>query len=239
MSQNFQPTFNSSLGSQQINPVLAAGPYETQEIVLVDNNSASGEYTTGRLLHRDTDGKYFPLATAETTVTSATLATITDSDYQVTETVDADAGVVLIKPYDFVVTLAKPPIPGTLSVTTNDTSPLVCGTDNGEGVGSGANGSFRVDYQTGKVYVHFNSTRPANTKLIQGTYKHHAPSGALGMPECVLMEDIADADIIAGDVTTVAYFKGSFNSGKLLGYSAGYKNHLRRQGIVLVPSSAV
>lgn len=239
MSTNFQPVFNASLGSQTINSILADGEFDLIEVTLVDNNSASGEYTAGRLLHKDTDGKYFPLATAETTVTNETIKTITDTDYNITETVDSDNGVVNVKPYDFVCVLSKPPIPGTVTIATNDTSPLACGTDNGEGSGTGTNGSFTVDYNTGRVEVHFNSTRPANTKLIRATFKHHAPSGALGMPVAILAEDVLDATVIAGDTVSVAYVTGTFNINKILGYSAGYRSWLQRQGIVLAPSSAV
>ncbi len=234
---NFQPSYNSALGSSIVNQILAGGPYETKSITLLDNNSAAGEYTVGRLLYRDAAGKYSPLSSTETQVTNEAALTMSDSSYTYT---DSGSQTVVVKPKTYTFTLAKPPIPGTLTIATNDTSPLALGTDDKEGHGKGAAGGFEVDYNSGRVTVTFDSTVVANTKIIQATYKHRAPSGAtLGLPVAVLMEDISDAAIIASDVVTIAYFQGSFNASLLKGYSAGYESHLRRQGIVLVPSSVV
>jgi hypothetical protein len=224
---NTQPSLATGAGVTWDALLGADLPIETKSIVLDSYGSATDAlYSHGRLLNKDKDGKYRPLATAETTVAL--------NDVKVVD----DFGTTTVQDYDFV--LAHPPIPGTVRVVTvdQDTTNVVldAGTDNGEGIGRGAGGWFTVDYMTGVVHVHFASA-PSDNDDLTYSYKHHSPitNGAniaeSGMPVAILAEDIPGADVVAGDVTTIAYVAGEFRQAALLGYSAGYESHLNVQGI--------
>lgn len=193
------------------------GPYAAKGIT-IEEDSAAADLSRGRLMAKS-GSKHVPLDAAETTV--ALNAVLFKDDF------GAGASV---GPWVF--TLANPPIPGTLRVVTVDqgttTVVLDCGTDNGEGVGSGAGGTFTVDYETGLVTVMF-ATAPSDDDDGTFTYKHR---GA-GLPDCILAEDVSKAELDEDDIVSLGYTKGTFLASALTGYSAGYKLHLRKLGIEL------
>lgn len=201
---------------------------ETASITLEQRaGSTDAEYKRGRLLNVDVDGKYHPVSSTETTVALNATGEVIKNNLAGTETV-----------VDTV--LAKPPLPGTVTVATtadgSATPVLALGTDNGEGIGIGANGHFTVDYETGQIRAFF-VTAPTATHDLKAGYKYRAVDAAdsgetlLGMPKAILAEDVLGADVVAGDVKAIAYVAGEFKQSKLLGYSAGYEKHLNRLGI--------
>jgi hypothetical protein len=225
-------TFNPfGLVSDTFTPdsLLAGDELTTLSAVLDSYASATNAlYARGRLLNKDKDGKFRPLADAETAVALNAVLVVDDFG---TTTVD-----------DYWFMLALPPIPGTVHVVTVDegttTVVLEAGTDDGHGHGEGAGGWFDVDYDSGQVHVHFN-THPSDNDDLTYAYKHHSPItngagvGETGMPMAILAEDVAGADVIAGDVTAIVYIGGSFLASALKGYSAGYKDSLRALNIVV------
>lgn len=236
MSFNFQPSVDNALGSIQVNPLLAKGPYVAESITIEqDAGVIAGEYVVGRLLNKDVDGKYHLLANAETTVALGATTEVVGNNLQ------AASGTA---PIPFV--LAKPPIPGTVSMaTTTDGSATpvqVLGTDNGRGMGVGAGGRFTIDYDTGQG-VAYLAAAVTNGDDLKAGYKHRTPDAAdsgetlLGLPRIILAEDVDIVALAAGDVVTVGWRKGGFNEDLVLSYSAGYKEHLRSIGIELIPST--
>lgn len=218
---NFQPSLETDTFTWD--KLIADGMPQAKGVTLKQISGQSAVLARGTMLCLGTDGKYHPLAASETTVA---LNDVLFKD---------DFGAGAATEWDF--TLAKPPIPGTLQVVTVDqgttTVVLNAGTDNGRGVGSGADGTFTVDYNTGRVRVVFSSA-PSDDDDGTFTYKHRNPNAAaLGLPVAILAEDIAAADLDAGDVVTVAYYKGRFRSAALVGYSAGYQFYLNQLGIYL------
>lgn len=236
MSSNFQPSVDNALGSIQVNPLLAKGPFVSESITIEqDAGAVAGEYVVGRLLNKDVDGKYHLLAAAETTVALAATTEV------VIDNLAAASGTA---PLPFA--LAKPPIPGTVHLATTATGSATVlkelGTDNGKGVGVGADGSFTIDYETGRGVAYLASAA-TDTNDLKAGYKHRTPDAAdagetlLGLPKVILAEDVDVASLVAGDVVTVAYTKGGFNKELVLSYSAGYKDHLRSIGIELIPGT--
>ena len=236
MTYNMQPSADNALGSSAINSILAKGPFVTKSITIEqDAGAIAGEYVVGRLLNVDVDGKYHLLAAAETTVALAATTEV------VIDNMLAADGIV---PRGFV--LAQPPIPGTVHLATTATGSATVvkelGTDNGEGVGVGADGWFSIDYETGKGVAYF-TTATTDTHDLKAGYKHRTPDAAdsaetrMGMPKVILAEDVTLASVIAGDVRTIAYVSGGFNKELVLSYSAGYEKSLQKLGIHLITST--
>ena len=176
----------------------------------------------GRLLYKKaSDGRWYGLSDTVTAVALNDVLVVDDFGASVEQ--------------DYVFTLAFSPIPGTLHVVTVDqgttTVVLECGTDNGQGFGSGAGGSFFVDYATGRVQLHL-ATAPSDNDDLTYAYSHRSGAGG-GLPAAILAEDWTDAQLNAGPHTTVAYISGEFRESALGGYSAGYWDHLREQGIIV------
>lgn len=218
---NFQP---SGLTSAVYSPdtLLVTGPFETRQIVIAQNAGQTSPLPRGQLLCLDANGRYQPLAAAETTVLIDAAGEVIRNNLAGSE-VSID------------VVTAKPPIPGTLQLaTTADGSATIVlnlGTDNGRGVGSGAGGLFFVDYHTGRIRAVF-TTAPTASHDLKAGYKHRNPAaGVLALPTVVLAEEIEAAKIAAGHVTTLGYVRGVFNSQALVGYSPGYDYHLNAIGI--------
>jgi len=176
----------------------------------------------GRLLYKKaSDGKYYGLDTAETTIALNDVLVVDDFG-STTE-------------LDYTFALAKAPIPGTLHVVTVDqgttTVVLDAGTDNGHGYGSAAGGYFHVDYDTGIVTVHFTSA-PSDNDDLTYSYKHRGGVNT-GLPIAILAEDWTDAQLNAGPNESVAFISGEFRASALLGYSAGYYDHMKALGMIV------
>lgn len=212
---------------------LIAGEYVGRSGTLETRaSSTDAEYTRGRLLNKDVDGKYHPLSSTETTVALNATGEVIANNLQ------AASGTA---PIPFV--LAQPPIPGTVTIaTTADASATVVaalGTDNGQGYGVGAGGRFTIDYQTGQG-VAYLAAAATNGDDLKAGYKHRTPDAAdsgetlMALPCAVLLESRTGAEVIAGDVVTTVAIAGTFVRSKLLGYSAGYEAHLNKLGIYTV-----
>lgn len=204
-------------------------PLQTIAITLEQRaSSTDAEYSRGRLLNVDVDGKYHPISSTETTVALNASGEVVKNNMQATD------------PLTVPFVLAKPPVPGTVHLaTTADASATIkkeLGTDNGEGRGVGADGWFTIDYETGNG-VAYLATAVTNGDDLKAGYKYRAVDAAdsaetvLGMPKAILAEDVLGASVVAGDVKTIAYVAGEFKQSKVLGYSAGYEKHLNRLGI--------
>lgn len=212
---------------------LVGGDYKSRGVILETRaGSVDAEYAVGRLLNIDVDGKYHPISSTETTVALNATGEVVKNNLA------AASGTA---PIPFV--LAHPPIPGTVHLaTTADGSATVLkelGTDNGHGMGVGADGSFTIDYETGQGIAYLASAA-TDTNDLKAGYKYRTVDAAdsaetlLGMPKAILMESVTGAAVIAADVKATAAIAGTFVRSKLLGYSAGYEPHLNRLGIFTV-----
>lgn len=226
---NFQP---SGLTQEVYSPdkLLVMGPFETRSVTLLQAAAQSGVMARGTLLCINAAGKFVALDTAETTIALGATTEVVVNNLQ--------AAGALIQDY----VTAKPPIPGSLTMATtadgSATHVLELGSDNGRGIGSGAGGSFTLDYNTGRGRAVLGSA-PTNGDDLKVGYKHRSvltPYGGstvspYGLPIAILAEEITEAALKAGDVVSLAYVRGTFNSGMLVGYSAGYDYHLNNAGI--------
>jgi hypothetical protein len=210
--------------------LIANGPVKTASVTLERKVGAvSTDFVRGRLLQVDVDGKGHILSSTETTVALNATGEVIKNNLL------AASGVA---PIPF--TLAHPPIPGTVHLaTTADGSATILkelGTDNGHGAGSGAGGNFTIDYATGQGVAYLATAATDTNDLKAGyTYRGVDPADAgeslSGLPTHILAEDVAAAVIDAADVVVTAYVAGEFLATGLVGYSAGYKPHLRTLGI--------
>lgn len=232
MSVSGQPGGITELGSLTYDNLIASGrPLAVGITLEQDAGAVAGEYIRGRLLVKDVDGKYHFVSSTETTVALNATGEVIRNNLL------AASGVA---PLPF--TLANPPIPGTVHLaTTADGSATILkelGTDNGQGVGVGADGWFTIDYATGRGVAYLN-TAATDTNDLKAGYKYRAIDPAdsgetiVGLPTAILAEDILLAAIVAGDVVTAAYVEGEFLASGLSGYSSGYKDHLRSVGIIV------
>jgi len=228
--------YDPGLTSTTILPpsTLEAGGHVLSMPVVIAQRAGTTDamFVTGRLCHVDSLGKLHALADAETVVPI-------DATGEVL--VNALGAVILI--YD--VTLATPPIPGTVTIATtldaSATPKFSIGPDNGQGYAESADGFFSIDYESGRARVVLAAVATAGDDLKAG-YTHRiqdavpADEAGRGLPKFILLENILGADVVAGDVKTTAYIKGRFRQPELLGYSAGYEDHLRSLGILIQPS---
>lgn len=226
---NGHPFFSASEGPGFDN-LIANGPVKTRSIVIeIDADATDALYVRGRLMNKDVDGLYHPISSTVTTVAiSATAEVIIDGLLAATSLV----------PLPF--TLAHPPIPGTVHLVTTANGVITTlknlGTDNGNGYGVGADGHFYIDYATG-AGVATLTTAATDTNDLKAGYQYRAMDApdatetAGGLDFVILGEDITAAAIAAASVRTFAYDAGEFLASGLLGYSAGYLEHLRRVGI--------
>lgn len=226
---NFQP---SGITQEVYSPdkLLVKGPFETQSVTLLQAASQSGVMARGTMLCINAAGKFVALDAAETTIALGATTEVLVNNLQAAGPLIHDAAT------------AKPPIPGTLSVgVTADGSATVLddlGNDNGRGHGSDTGGSFDIDYNTGAIRAVL-AAAPTDTEDLKAGYKHRSTLAAYGgstvapygLPIAILAEEITEAALKAGDVVSLAYVKGTFNSGMLVGYSAGYDYHLNNAGI--------
>lgn len=229
MSINFQP---SGVDSTAFTPdgLLSSGPLKTESGVLLQAASKSGDLKRGHLLARDANGKYVALDAAATTIAITTTAEVIVNNLQAAGPLIHDA------------VTAKPPIPGTLQVAvTADGSATVIddlGVDNGRGIGSDTGGHYTIDYNTGRIRAVL-AAAPTDTEDLKAGYKHRSALAEyaistlspLALPVAILAEDVTEATIKAGDVTTVVYTAGQFVASKIVGYEVGYKEYLESIGI--------
>lgn len=208
--------------------LVVGGPLRTRSITLEQYASATGDdYVRGALLNVDVDGKYHLISNTVTTVALNTTGEVLLNNAAGTETI-------LVK------YLAAPPLPGTVTIASTadgSATPVVAfGTDNGEGEGKGAGGSFTVDYETGRVVINVVTALTA-THDVKAGYQYRAVEAAdsgetqTAMPKAILAETVTDAAVIAGDVVVTAYIGGQFASAAIPNYSSAYRRHLRRLGI--------
>lgn len=197
----------------------------TKSITLAQDAGETATVKRGQLLvQHPTTLKYVKVAAAETTVALNATGEVIKNNLAATD---------LLVPF----VLAKPSIPGTLTlaVTADGSATVVkaLGTDNGSGVGVGADGRFTIDYQTGQGVAYITTAPTAGHDLKAG-YTHRAiASGYQGVPSVILTEDIIAADLVAGDVVSIGYEGGHVRGSALTGYSAGYRPLLRDVGILV------
>ena len=202
---------------------LFAEAVQGESMTLAQDAAATVDVKRGHLLVLNpTTGKVMPLAAAETTVSLGATTEVIKNNLAVTD---------LVIPF----VTAKPPIPGTVSLATtvdgNATPVQVLGTDNGRGVGSGADGWFTIDYITGRG-VAYLAAAPTATHDLKAGYKHRNPgSGYNGLPHAILAEDVAKASTVAGDVVVPVYRVGIVSPDGLIGYSAGYREYMKDRGL--------
>jgi hypothetical protein len=221
---NLQPAGFDSAAFVYDELLLRLEDQQTEEITLAQDVGATVlTHVRGRMLNKDPEtGLWHPLSSTETTVAlDATGEVIVNA-----------IGATLL---EFNFQLAFPPIPGTVTLaTTADGSATVLkalGTDNGLGRGAGADGEFTIDYQSGKGRAILATTGGATNDLKAG-YKHRTPALPTpplipqGLPVRILAETHTAAVVAAGDVVTVAYSEGHFNTGALVGWSAGFASAL-------------
>lgn len=191
--------------------------------------TVDADYVVGRLCYPDSLGKLHLLDTAATVETiQAAAGDIIIDDVGATPALIQDA------------TLARPPVPGTVTIvsTTNGSATPVfsIGPDNGDGFAESADGFFEIDYDSGRVRIVFAVALTANDDL-KAAYDYRitdalaANEAHRGLPRYILTEDVLGASVVAGDVKTVAIVKGRVRQQSLIGYQAGYEGWLRKLGI--------
>jgi len=222
---NLQPAGFDSAAFVYDELLLRLEDQQTEEITIAQDVSATElTHVRGRMLNKDPEtGLWHPLSSTETTVALDATG----------EVVSNAIGTTLLE-FNFM--LAFPPVPGTVSLgVTADGDATVLqdlGTDNGLGRGEGADGQFTIDYNSGKGRAILNAVAGGATNDLKAGYKHRTPALPTppiipeGLPVRILAEPLTAAVVAAGNVVTVAYKEGHFNTGALVGWSAGFASAL-------------